>query len=290
MKIKLLFYLLLTFALNALISSPREKIISNIDIQNLMTPSNWKAELKPCENKGKSHSIAGIDFIYMVNLAVRPMRWQRSIDQLMPYGINPYRFDAINGWDINPSQYERLGCPHLHPSMNGGKVGCLLSFLSIISDAYYSGYETIWYMEDDIEVVEDPRQISDLVRQLDEIVDDWDILYTDMEDKHNDGERVPALAICPRPLVPIAPLEFYLRRIPVNETFVEIGMRYATYSMIIRRSGLKKILHYFTKYRPYLPIDLELPFVPGLKQVVLTKDVVSTLAPNSDTNFHYKEN
>ncbi len=181
--------------------------------------------------------------------------------------------------------------PGLMPGMSAGIKGCLLSFLSVFSDAYHSGYETVWIMEDDIDVVEDPRQLPGLIRELDQLVPDWDILYTDIDTKDFYGKRVPSLAIYPRPNFPPQPLDFYLRKIPVNETFQEIGMRYGCYSMIVRRSGLKKILEYFTTYRLFLPIDLDLLFVPGLKQISLTRDVVSTLPGiKSDTNYHYRAN
>lgn len=232
----------------------------------------------------------GIDFIYMINLKVRPQKWEKSLSQLVPYGIIPYRFDAINGWDLSPAVFESLGCPNLFAGMTPGKNACLLSHLSVLFDAYESGYETVWIMEDDIEVLEDPRQISGLIQELDQLVD-WDILYTDIDTKDFYGNRVPCLAISLRPNFPPKNLEFYLRRIPINETFEEIGMRYGCYSMIIRRSGLKKILDYFTEYRLYWPIDMEFYFIPNLKQIVLTRDIVSTLPGiKSDSTYHYLEN
>lgn len=253
--------------------------------------ANWEEHLRPCENKNGPHTMPGVDFIYMINLKVRPQKWEKSLSQLAPYGIIPYRFDAINGWDLDVAVFESLGCPNLAEGMTPGKNACLLSHLSVISDAYESGYETVWIMEDDIDVVEDPRQISTLIQELDQLVGDWDILYTDVDTKDFYGNRVRCLAIYPRPNFPPKSLDFYLRRFSHNETFQEIGMRYGCYSMIIRRSGLKKILDYFTKYRLYLPIDMELFFVPNLKQIVLTRDIVSTLPGiKSDSNYHYLEN
>lgn len=251
--------------------------------------ANWKEMIKPCENKGEGHLFGGVDFIYMINLSVRPKKWERSQTQLASYGIYPYRFDAVNGWDLAPASFAHLGCPELARGMTPGKIGCCLSFLSVFFDAYNSGYETIWVMEDDIDVMEDPRQIPDLIRELDQVAGDWDILYTDIDTKDYFGKRVPCLDIYPRPNFTPLSLEFYRRRIPINENFEEIGMRFGCYSMIIRRAGLEKILRYFDEYQMYLPIDMELFFVPGLKQIVLTRDVISTLpGVKSDTNSHYQ--
>jgi GR25 family glycosyltransferase involved in LPS biosynthesis len=248
--------------------------------------ANWEEHLRKCEGKGGDHSIPEIDFIYMMNLKQRPQKWEACLRQLTPYGIDPYRFEAINGWELDEEIFHTLGCPDLHPGMPPGKIGCLLSHLSILHDAYQSGYKTIWLMEDDIEVIEDPRQIPSLIHSLDQLVDDWDILYTDYETKDFFGNRVPCMAIYPRPNLRPKPMRFYLRRIPIDETFLEIGMRYGCYSMIIRRSGIEKILNYFITYRLYLPTDMELFFVPGLKQITLFRDIVSTRPGTpSDTTY-----
>jgi hypothetical protein len=55
-------------------------------------------------------------------------------------------------------------------------------------------------------------------------------------------------------------------------------MRYGSYSVVIRRSGIKKILEYFEKYRIYLPYDLDLYQVPELKQISCTHEIVSHMS------------
>ncbi len=253
--------------------------------------AHWETLLKPCEGRKRNHKIGEIDFIYMINLKERPEKWDTSLKQLLPFGIYPYRFDAINGWKMDKELFQGLGCPELAEGMTPGKVGCLLSQLSVLKDAYDRGFKTIWLMEDDIQVYENPNQLSKLIPALDKLVADWDILYTDPETKGFDGNQVPCLTIRPRPNLLPEPMEFYLRRKSINKTFTEIGMRYGCYSMIIRQSGIKKILDYFTKYRFYLPLDMELFFIPRLKQIVLNKDLIST-RPGipSDTGHSLEEN
>jgi GR25 family glycosyltransferase involved in LPS biosynthesis len=250
--------------------------------------ANWESHLRKCEGKEGIHSMPEIDFIYMINLQERPEKLEESYRQLRPYGIYPYRFDAINGWKSPKNAFQGLGCPEVFPKMTPGKIACILSHLSVLNDAFLSNYKTIWVMEDDIEVLADPLQLSSLIIALDDLAPDWDILYTDLETKNEFGVRVPCKAILPRPNLIPEPLDFYLRRIPINDTFMEIGMRYGCYSMIIRRSGIEKILEFFKTYRLYLPIDMELFFIKGLKQIVVQNDIVSTRQGIfSDTSYDF---
>lgn len=254
--------------------------------------ASWEGFLRKCENKEGQHSIPEIDFIYMINLEERPEKWQESCKQLNSYSIFPYHFKAINGWYLSPETLEGLGFPNkfsskLGQKMTQGKLACLLSHLSVLKDAFQSGYNTIWVMEDDIEVLDDPHKISSLILQLDLLVPDWDILYTDPETKNEFGVRIPCKTICPRPDFLPEPIDFYLQRIAINATFMQIGMRYGCYSMIIRRAGVEKILNYFRHYGLYLPIDMELFFIKDLKQIVVLYDIVSTRkGVLSDTKYN----
>ena len=42
-------------------------------------------------------------------------------------------------------------------ALSRGAIGIILSHLSVLQDAYDAGYETIWVMEDDVEVLQMPR-------------------------------------------------------------------------------------------------------------------------------------
>ncbi|PCI91143.1 hypothetical protein COB11_08655, partial [Candidatus Aerophobetes bacterium] len=56
--------------------------------------------LKKADGKGTNHNIRNIDFIYMINLDKRPEKFELSKKQLDKYGITPYRFSAVNGWEL----------------------------------------------------------------------------------------------------------------------------------------------------------------------------------------------
>jgi GR25 family glycosyltransferase involved in LPS biosynthesis len=262
-------------------------------------------------------SIDKVDFVYMINLDERPEKYQSCIDQLCPFGIEPYRFSAVNGWklsvdDINDlgvkyeswmrqepgrwfpldgsrwidEQMHVFGRNYFRCSMPRGAIGCFLSHLSIIKDALESGYETIWVMEDDIEIHQDPHIISDLIGELDELVgsDGWDILFTDRDSKNKKGDYVECLGVATRPdYTPEDPNRAILKQV-VSEKFRLVGGRYGTYSMIIRRQGLQKMWDYFTKYQMFWPIDIELIFLNDFKMYTVLEDVVGSVPGASSDN------
>lgn len=76
------------------------------------------------------NSINDIKHAYYINLEHRTDRKEHIEDQLSKVGINASRFNAIK--------------------MQNGAVGCSMSHLKILQDAYANKYEHILIMEDDI--------------------------------------------------------------------------------------------------------------------------------------------
>ncbi len=273
---------------------------------------------KKADNKTGRHSMANIDFIYVINLDPRPERYERTMNALKPYGIVPYRFSAVNGWKLSDKALDELGivyeswmpqgpicsvyrhvngkeyisfeimkevgvCYYSH-SLSRGAIGCLLSHLSILQDAYDSGYQTVWIMEDDIRVVSDPREISLLVSTLNNLAPDWDVFFTDHEVKGANGVPVPCMVIRPRPLVELKPLEYYLKRTPLSNGIEKIGMRFGSASMVVNRSGMKKLLDFFKTNKIYFPYDIDYFFVPNINFYALTRDIVTNIAGGESDN------
>lgn len=273
---------------------------------------------KKIENKSSIHSMQNIDFVYLINLDKRPDRYERTINVLKPYGIYPCRFSAVNGWELSAQALGELGViyepgmPHgpicsvyrhedgkefisfeimkeagiayYSHSLSRGAIGCLLSHLSILQDAYDSGYNTVWIMEDDIKIKSNPNEISSLVSTLDTLAPDWDILFTDNEVKGGNGQPVPCMMIRPRPLVQLKPLEYYLQRTPVTSDIVKIGMRFGSVSMVVRRSGMKKILDFFKTKKVYFPYDIDYFLVPDIHLYALKRDIVTNIADDISDN------
>ncbi|HEY2809972.1 MAG TPA: glycosyltransferase family 25 protein [Rhabdochlamydiaceae bacterium] len=288
--------------------------------------ANIESYFKQVGDKDEAvHSIKNVDFIYMINLDERPQKYARSVKTLMPYGINPFRFSAVNGWHLSFEAIDDLGVryqkgsPHgpiasvfrhvngqEYPSfeimqeegvayychsMSRGAIGCILSHLSVLQDAYDSGYHTIWVMEDDIRVISDPLEISSLISTLDVLAPNWDVLFTDNETKGSDGNRVYCGGIRPRPNFPYQSLSHYCQRFYVNEDIIKLGLRFGSYSMIVRRSGMKKLLDYFKTYKIFFPYDMEYFFPEGINLYSCIRDIVTTIAGgiSDNGNPNYRE-
>lgn len=268
-----------------------------------------------------------VDFIYMINLDQRPEKFKMSLDQLTPYGITPYRFSAVNGWEMTFDTVDDVGVK-LTPGMNNGQwgtcylrdenwephheivqkigrvyfchcmsrgaIGICLSHLSILQDAYDQGYETIWVMEDDIQVIRDPHLITDAIKKMDKYVgrDNWDLLFTDQDTKNQEGKYVPCMGYAWRPnFTPANPGRFVSRRM-IGLELRQIGARYGAYSMIVRRSGMKKILDFFKTYQIFLPYDMDFYMPENIKLFCVMKDIVSTMpkAASDNGGANYKNN
>jgi GR25 family glycosyltransferase involved in LPS biosynthesis len=278
----------------------------------------------PIENKTAGHTIDNVDFIYMINLDSRPEKYARSLEQLKPYGIDPFRFPAIYGKSI-PREVindmgvkyapwmdkEMKGCffplnPHLGPHdevmykegrsyfcyrLHFGAIGCAMSHLSVLMDAYLSGYETIWVMEDDIEIVQDPHLISSRIEELDALVgkEGWDVLFTDRDTRNAKGEYIPCTAPGIRPDIHPKDLKPYALNKKVSETFRQIGARFGSYSVILRRSGIEKILNYYAEHQMFWGYDIENFMPEGIRFfTVLDPIVVSFTDAPSDNNGREK--
>lgn len=309
---------------NSLNCHPTETHIN----KNISPPLYIDPFLRPIHNKQDHHTMDEIDFIYMINLDERPEKFARATTELHFYGIYPYRFSAVNGWKIPISTINEMGIQFssnyiskpmmgscyvqahntiyrsnefIQPNgktyyplgMGHGAIGIILSHLSILKDAYDSGYETIWVMEDDVEALSDPREISTLIKKLDRLTTSWDILFTDTDTKDEKGNHVPCRALAARPNLNEKPLSYFLQQFYlVNEDFSHIGMRYGAYSMIIRRSGIEKILKFYQQHRVFLPYDIDFWISGEMNMYCTNKDLVShranSLSDNSFPNFENK--
>ncbi len=275
--------------------------------------------LRPISEKTGGHSIRNIDFIYMINLDQRPEKWKSSLEQLLPYEISPFRFSAVNGWELSlevlddvglkyslemetgilGTRYplgenfksrdeilEEYGKTYFCHCMSRGAIGIILSHLSILQDAYDAGYETIWVMEDDIEVLRNPHTLSDLIERLDQIVGKtWDVLFTDRDIRDSHGNSFPCYAAGRRPdFKASSSSNNFAERTVVSAEFTKIGSRWGAHSMILRRSGMRKILQFFKAHQIFFPYDMDYIFPPGIKLYAVTQDIVSNLPKAASDN------
>jgi len=264
---------------------------------------------KPAPDKGNNHGLTNIDFIYMINLDQRPEKFAASYAQLEPYGIHPYRFSAVNGWELTLAQINdvgvqfrpgltrimattyvddvsnpihelihRPGRTYFCHCMARGPIGICLSHLSVLQDAYDSGYEIVWVMEDDIELIRSPLLLPELIAKLDARVGrhGWDILFTDQDTKNDLGVHVPATAGATRPNFRGKSPQAYRTRRDFDRDFRSIGARYGAYSYIINRAGMKKVLDHIKTHKIFLPYDMDIYMRDDVRMFNLRLDVVST--------------
>lgn len=299
----------------------RRQLVLLLLITSAFCEAAFEDHFKPCLNKSSCETIAGIDFMYLINLDRRPDRLSRCLEQLRPYGIVPYRFSAVDGKTLSFQALEDVGVrfqrgmagehwavrfpqemngssvsdflteacygnTYFESGMNKGAISCTLSHLSILQDALKSKYETIWILEDDFLIKRDPHTISKYIKTLDSLVghDNWDILYTDdcpiapPKDKDHPGQK--DYWYLWRPDVRCDDYFSYAQRKYVDKEIVKTGARIRTHSMIIRKSGIKKILSFEKKHHHFLAYDLELALIPKLKQYDILNPIV-TFLPDS---------
>lgn len=285
---------------------------------------------KGCPNKSSAYSMKGIDFIYLINLDQRPEKLRTTLDQLTSFQIYPYRFSAVNGWELSLEAINDVGL-NFSPEMDGGFLGtsyhldgnfepsheiiqnigqtyfchCLargpigiaLSHISVLQDAYDSGYEVIWVIEDDIEVIQDPRTLPAIIEKLDQLVGkgNWDVLFTDRDMRDQRGNYTTSYHAGRRPdFLYFTKLNDYAMKKQVSPDFIQIGARSGTHSMIISRSGITKILQFILAHKIFFPIDMEMILPPGIKLFTVTEDIVSNIpkasSDNGGPNYLNKEN
>jgi len=294
-----------------------------LTLLSTLVHASLEDHFKPALNKASGHTMSNIDFIYMINLDERPEKWKMSNDQLNPYGIYPYRFSAVNGWKLTLEQINDVGVKYA-PGMQGGfmattypldenlklnhetistygkvyfchcmargPIGISLSHLSILQDAYDSGYETIWVMEDDIEVVSDPNRISSLVKKLERVTNgNWDILFTDQDTRGSNGNYVPCFSAARKPNFNPKNPNDYAKRVDVNTYFRKIGARYGAYSLIYSRRGIERVLNFIKTHKIFLPFDMEFNLSPGMKIYSVRKDLIrhrsGAISDNGGENY-----
>jgi GR25 family glycosyltransferase involved in LPS biosynthesis len=260
--------------------------------------------------------IKNIDFIYLINLDKRTDRLEASQKQLFSYNIHPYRFSAVYGkqlsleelnsiglrftlnmnmhqWVFTPSASQGLKSDFLRTDSDGkvffsrytnlGNIGCAFSHLSILQDAFEAGYEVIWVMEDDILINDDPHKLTQLINKLDALTEkSWDILYTDPDEFKDCIEIEKDFWWEPRPDFPCANRSDFCKRSIISEDFIKIGSRTRTHSMILKRSGIKKILDHIKYHGLFFPYDHEIGFVEGIQLYMLRYPLVSWMVSPSD--------
>jgi GR25 family glycosyltransferase involved in LPS biosynthesis len=265
-----------------------------------------------------SYQIDGIDRLTLINLNRRPEKLKASLAELAPYGLVPDRLAAVDGKMLAPGVVSQMGVRYdprmlcfmatryrdhsagkhagkevheiIHPSAQTWlvhcasrmQIGCYLSHLSAIWEAYWSGSHRLWVLEDDIRVVRDPRSITEAIADLEALVgsDGWDMLFTDLDHKNREGHVVACSGYAMRPDLLVQNDVF--NRKPVGTQFVRYGSRYGTHSYVLSRAGMEKILAFADVFGMYAPIDLDMCVIPGIRLFGMVHSVIETTSAVHD--------
>ena len=261
-------------------------ILQKTDAQCYLYPSLTPtlSHLKNIIGIQPDSGIALIDCIYVINLDERPEKWKVTADELKMHSLQALRFSAINGWKLSLDTKIKLFGPYT-VNLREGHIGCLLSHLSVVYDAYKKNYHHIWVTEDDIKINESPAILEDLLVRLSSIDPEWDLFFTDPDTKNSKGETVISWDVYVRPDQPTEPVSYYRKRTVIDDDLMKIGQRFGMYSVIISNRGIQKIIDYFSHVYLWSPIDIDIFYIPGIRVYAARRDIVTVnwQIPISDT-------
>lgn len=142
-------------------------------------------------------------------------------------------------------------------------------------------------MEDDVEIVEDVLQIAEMIESLNDVDPLWDIFYTDVDSKGPSGKRIPSVGVDIRPDQVILDLDYYTQKVPITPDIQNTRQRFGMYSYLVSRRGMKKILDYFTHVYLWSPWDVDIHYIPGIRQYSATRDIVSIWYRSGISDTHH---
>ena len=108
------------------------------------------------------------DRCYCINLARRPDRWQKVVDEIMPeWPFRPLeRYNAIDGDKCEPPQWWRIA---------PGAWGGYKSHLNLVEQCLNEGCKSVLIIEDD--VILHPDIAEEAAKFLEDLPSDWDMAY-----------------------------------------------------------------------------------------------------------------
>ncbi len=232
--------------------------------------------LKKTTINERPSGIPSIDCIYVINLDHRKDRWNRLSELFSKMNLNVNRFSAIIGSQLTTRQRQEMSGPY-PILLSGDEIGCLLSHLSIIKDAYDRGFSTVWILEDDVEFLEEAKALVPYIKNLCAIDKEWDILYTDTNSRDPLNGYFHPIDVPARPHQHLPPFNELAKRVPVGFDLERLGVRYGMGSVIYSRRGLEKVYNYFAHLYLWFPFDWDIHLIPDIREYGITRDMITNL-------------
>lgn len=233
--------------------------------------------LKPVEISEPDSQLEHVDCIYVLNLDRQTKRWERVQSLFSHAGLKINRVSGVDGWLLEDQVLQSLGGKYQN-GLRKGQVGCLLSHISALKDAFDRNFNLVWILEDDIHFAENIDQLPRLIETLSTIDPKWGIFYTDPDSKTDAGDPLPFASCALRPDYPYHRGHDYTysgRKVFITNDLLQIGRRFGMYSYFISREGIEKLINHFSNYPLYFPIDIDIHHIPGLRQYCVTRDIVT---------------
>src|SRR3989338_3942168 len=232
--------------------------------------------LRSIEPTERSSGMQGVDCIYVINLEERPEKWERVQKEFSSRGMHPQRVSAINGWRLSEEILKEIAGPY-PVRLKKGEYGCLLSHLSVMRDAFKRGFDVIWLCEDDLEFSQEYCKISQLLKKLDRLDPEWDLFFTDRHPRctyQYTIQEMPSKVYLPRPDQKLEPPDFYQQVESVADDILKIRQRFGMYSVLISKRGIQKIYDYFSHVHLFSPFDVDVHYIPGIREYAAAKPLV----------------
>jgi hypothetical protein len=243
--------------------------------------------LSPIEEVYSYSGIEGIDRIFLINLKRQTVKRIQSEKIAERYNFFLNRFEAIEGAKI-PMSVQRILTEPKYKPLSSGAFGLFLSFLSIIQHAHQKNYERIWILEDDFEVLSDPRALVPILNKLDRLDPTWDIFFTDLGKKYPLGNKgvSDSNRHIPRYMQNQAmnlrncddwlkDLEIYSSSYQVDQEIFRQYLRFGNHSLILSKGGIERICNFYNDHLLADVTDNDLYFIPEIKIYRPNRDIVS---------------
>lgn len=222
-----------------------------------------------------------IDRLFVINLEKRKDRLEQIKEIFLPYQVGLNRVNAVNGKNLTDEEMSLL-IGHKKARLRKSEMGCLLSHLSVLWHSYQMGYQTVWIVEDDVEIKEDLKTISAHIKALEKLDPEWDIFYTDPDFSNRDNEKLKNSGRRAREDQGLYPRRFFSRRKVCNQ-FWKINRRWGTHSLVVSKRGVEKIIKYYLAHSIWTAIDIDMHFIPNMHQYTPLLPLV-TNRPESDSD------
>lgn len=146
---------------------------------------------------------------YCINLKERTDRWENALKEFEKIGVQPIRFDAVDGNTLPQNN-----------KIKPGALGCLTSFTRLLSEIYsdVNHPEVFAIFEDD--VVFHPQfniGFNEVLHDLDNLQIDFKLLYLSANNRHN-------------------------KALPVSSRLCKLNGSYAAHAIVYKKSFIPFIL------------------------------------------------